>query len=70
VHGGVTDLTVEVPQGVAADIQVSDGMASREIDERRFRPMGGGHYRSAGYGTAANRVDMQIELGIATLRIQ
>jgi hypothetical protein len=70
VHGGVTDLMFEVPQGVAADIQVSDGMASRQIDERRFRPLGGGHYRSVDYDTAANRVDMQIELGIATLRIQ
>jgi hypothetical protein len=28
VHGGVTDLTFEVPQGVAADIRVSDGLAS------------------------------------------
>jgi hypothetical protein len=70
VHGGVTDLTFEVPQGVAADIQVSDGLASREIDERRFRPLGGGHYRSVDYEAAANRVDLQIELGIATLRIQ
>ena len=69
-RGGVTDLTFEVPRGVAADIHVSDGMASRQIDERRFRPMGGGHYRSADFETAANRVDLQIELGIATLRIQ
>ena len=69
-RGGVTDLTFEVPQGVAADIHVSDGMASRQIDERRFRPMGGGHYRSADYETAANRVDLHIELGIATLTIR
>jgi N-terminal domain of toast_rack, DUF2154 len=70
VHGGVSDLSFEVPQGVAADIRVSDGLASRQIDERRFQSMGGGHYRSAEYDTAANRIDMQIELGIATLRIQ
>jgi hypothetical protein len=70
VHGGVTDLTFDVPQGVAADIRVSGGMASREIDEQRFRSIGGGHYRSPEYDTAPNRVDMQIELGIATLRIQ
>jgi len=68
--GGVTDLTFEVPQGVAADIQVSDGMASRAIDERRFRPMGGGHYRSPDYETAPNRVDLHIELGIASLTIR
>jgi len=70
VQGGITDLTVEVPQGVAADIRVSSGMASRQIDERRFLPLGGGHYRSADYDTATNRVDMDINLGLATLRIQ
>jgi len=70
VHGGVTDLTVDVPQGVAADIRVSDGMASREIDESRFRRVSGGHYRSVDYDTASNKVDMEIDLGIATLRIQ
>jgi hypothetical protein len=69
VHGGITDLTFEVPQGVAADIHVSDAMASRQINEQRFRPIGGGHYRSTDYDTATNRVDMQVELGLATLRI-
>jgi hypothetical protein len=70
VKGGVTDVLLDVPPGVAADIQVSDGLAGRQIDERRFRPMGGGHYRSAAYETAPNRVDMQIELGLANLTIQ
>ena len=70
VKGGITDLTFEVPQGVAADIEISDGMASRTIDERRFRPMGDGHYRSADYDTSSNRVDLQIELGMATLTIR
>lgn len=70
VHGGVTDLTFDVPQGVAADVRTSNGMASREIDERRFPHLGGGHYRSADYDTATNRVEMDIELGIATLRVR
>jgi hypothetical protein len=70
VHGGVADLTFEVPRGVAADIRVSDGMASRQIDEQRFRAVGTGHYRSADYDTATNRVDMEIELGIATLSVR
>jgi hypothetical protein len=70
VRGGVTDLTFDVPQGVAADIRVSNGMGSREIDERRFPALGNGHYRSSDYDTATNRVDMEIELGIATLRVR
>ena len=70
VKGGVTDVTLEVPHGVAADIQVSDGLAGRQIDERRFQPMGGGHYRSPEYESAPNRVDLQIELGLASLTIQ
>src|SRR5919202_4978325 len=65
VKGGVTDITLDVPQGVAADIQLSDGLAGRQIDERRFRRMTDGHYRSPEYETAANRVDLQIELRLA-----
>src|SRR4051794_22033345 len=63
VKGGVADVTLEIPHGVAADIQVSDGLAGRQIDERRFRPQGGGRYRSPEYESAPNRVDMHIELG-------
>jgi hypothetical protein len=70
VKGGVTEVTLDVPHGVAADIQVSDGLAGRQIDERRFRPMSGGHYRSPDYEAAPNRVDMHIELGLASLTIQ
>ena len=70
LKGGVTDVRLDVPQGVAADIQVSDGLAGRQIDERRFRPMGGGHYRSPEYDTAPNRIDLHIELGLASLIIQ
>jgi len=32
--------------------------------------MGGGHYRSPDYETAPNRVDLHIELGIASLTIR
>ncbi len=70
VPGGVTDLTFEVPQGVGADVRVTNALGSREIDERRFPSVGGGHYRSEKYDTAANRVDMEVNLGIATLGIQ
>jgi len=68
VRGGVSDLTFEVPRGVA-DIRTSNGLGSREIDERRL-PLGAGHYRSVDYDTATNRVEMAIELGIATLRVR
>ena len=70
VHGGVTDLTFEVTNGVAADIQIQDGPASRQIDERRFPRVGGGRYRSPDYDSAANRVDLRVELGLAALTVQ
>jgi hypothetical protein len=70
VKGGVTDLAVDVPSSVAADIYVSSGLAGREIDQARFRSLSDGHYRSPDFDTAANRVDMRIELGIAQLTIR
>jgi len=69
-HGGVTDLMFEVPNGVAADIAILDGPASRQMDERGFRASPAGTIRSPDYDTAVSRADMQIELGIASLTIR
>jgi hypothetical protein len=69
-RGGISDLTFEVPRGVAADIQLSGGMNAREIDLTRFRSLGDGHYRSPDFETAANRVVLNVDLGIATLTVR
>jgi len=36
----------------------------------RFQPLGNGRYRSVDYDTAANRVQMHLELGIGDLVVR
>ena len=70
VEGGATKLAFEVPPDVAAHIQVSGVLDARSIDEARFRSLGGGRDRSPDYETAANRVELRLELGAANLTVR
>jgi hypothetical protein len=70
VESGAAKLTFDLPLDVAADIEVSGALVTRSIDEARFRPLGGGRYRSTDYETAANRVEMHLELGAANLTVR
>jgi hypothetical protein len=69
VKAGLAQLTIEVPSGVAADIEVAAALGGRAIDQARFQPLGNGRYRSPDYATAANRVEMHLELGIGDLSV-
>jgi hypothetical protein len=68
--GGISDLTFEVPSGVAVDMRLSGGMTAREIDQTRFRSLGNGHYRSPDFDSAANRAVLDVDLGIATITVR
>jgi hypothetical protein len=58
IAGGVGKVSVEIPAGVGADIHVTVGIDGRDVDRTRFQSLGGGDYRSLGYDTAANRVEL------------
>lgn len=68
VKAGAADLTVEVPAATAARIHARSGLSSFQIDEQRF-PRQGDYYLSADYAGAANRVDLDVEAGVSTIRI-
>ena len=70
VRAGLGQLDITVPEGVAADIEMTTGLGDRAIDTRRFVPLGNGHYRSADWSTAANRVQMQLGLGAGDLSVR
>ena len=54
----------------AADIDISNALGNRTIDQDRFRALGNGRYRSVDYDTATNRIQMHLELGIGDLVVQ
>ena len=70
VKAGIAQLQIEVPRGVAADIDVTTALGGRAIDQSRFHSVGNGRFRSPEYETAANRVEMRLELGIGEVSVR
>ncbi len=67
-EAGAASLTFEVPAGVAARIRTRMALGSSRIDESRF-PRIGDVYQSIDYGTAANRVDLDLQGGVGSVRV-
>jgi hypothetical protein len=65
---GAASLVIEVPEGVAARIRTRMGLGSSQIDERRF-PRSTDGYESLDYGTAANRVDIDLTGGVGSVKV-
>ncbi len=68
VESGVTSVHLTIPSQVAGRIQYSGGLSSIQIDKLRFI-QNGNTYESADYTTAANKVDISIDTGIASIII-
>ena len=66
---GAASLSVEIPKGVAARIRTSGALASISVDRERFPKMEG-DYRSPDYETAANKVDVTLEMGVGSITVR
>jgi hypothetical protein len=64
VSGGVGALRLEIPRGVAARIEVDTGIGALKVDRDRFPRAGEDLYMSEGYHSAADRLDLQVEMGV------
>lgn len=66
---GAASLTIEVPDGVGARIRTRVVLGSVQVDESRFPPAAGG-YESSDYASAANRVDIDVQGGVGSIRVR
>jgi hypothetical protein len=65
---GAAAMTIEVPPGVAARIRSQMTLGTTSIDEARFpRTIDG--YASPDFDTATNRVELDLQGGVGTIRI-
>jgi len=69
ISSGVSSINISVPQGVAARIRTSGGLASFNIDRNRF-PRGGPGFQSSDYDSAQNKVDIVAETGVGSVDIR
>jgi hypothetical protein len=65
---GAAALTVEVPSGVAARIRSRMALGSSHIDETMF-PRTADGYESPEYAGATNRVDLDLQGGVGSIRV-
>lgn len=68
-EGGAAQLTFEVPAGVAARIRGRMVLGSTSVDESRFPKTGSGTWESPDFGTAPNRVELEVEGGVGSVRV-
>ena len=68
VEAGAAAVTLEVPASVAARIRTRMAVGSIQVDQARF-PRSAAGYESPDYGTAANRIDMELTGGVGSMRV-
>jgi hypothetical protein len=68
VESGAASVKIHVPDGVAASIKVSSAIAGIHVSNARF-PRTGGRYESPDYATAANKVEIDIEMGAGAVDV-
>ncbi|MEX2160381.1 MAG: toast rack family protein [Anaerolineales bacterium] len=69
ISGGAASFDITIPKGVAARIEVQSGLGSVNVDEGRF-PRAGKAYQSENYKSAANTLDLRIEVGVSSVSIR
>ncbi len=68
VQAGAASLALEVPDGVMARIRTRVVLGNVQVDEARFRRVTGG-FESPDYTSGANRVEIDVQGGVGSLRI-
>ncbi len=61
-------LTVEVPAGVAARIRSRMALGTTTVDEARF-PRSPDGYASPDFASAVNRVELDLQGGVGTIKV-
>lgn len=69
ISGGAAGFKVRIPDGVAASIHYSGGLAGVNVDTQRF-PRTGDVYQSSDFAIAENKVDLFFEVGAASIEVR
>jgi hypothetical protein len=68
IKSGAAEVRVHIPEGVAARIKATGGLADIQVDSSRF-PRQGDVYWSANYDSAEHKVEIDAETGVGSLKI-
>jgi hypothetical protein len=68
LEGGVGGLTLEIPAGMAARLQIDRGLSALSLPARFSEQ--GQYYQTSDWTTNQNRVDVQLSIGVGALTIR
>lgn len=68
IDGGIGDIVVRIPRNVGVRIEVDTGLGSVTVADHFAR--NGDGYTSPAYATSTQRVELSIDAGIGTVRVQ
>jgi hypothetical protein len=69
LSAGAASVDITVPEGVAARIKGMVGVGSLDVDQHRF-PRHNGIYASPDFDHAENRVELDVEGGVGSVRVR
>ena len=68
IDGGVGNITLRVPDGVEARINIDSGLGQVNVDNR-FSRQGDNNYVTSGYDGAAERLDITLKAGVGSVEV-
>jgi hypothetical protein len=68
VESGAASVVLHVPAGVAGRIRARGGLSDIQVDANRFRH-DGDRYESQDFETAENRVEIDVQTGVGSVKI-
>jgi hypothetical protein len=68
IKAGASSIKVRIPDGVAARVRGTMGVGVLNFNRDRF-PSQGGIHQSPDFETAANRIELNVEAGAASVDI-
>lgn len=68
VEAGAASVKINVPDSVAARVEVDGGLLGVEVDQHRF-PKTGKFYQSPDYDTASHKLEIKVEAGAGSISV-
>lgn len=68
IEAGVASVELKVPEGVAAQIRTRGALTDIKVDSSRF-PRSGDRHESPDYASAPNRIDIDVQAGVGSIKI-
>jgi hypothetical protein len=68
IDAGASSITVKIPENTGCDLEITAVMSGKHL--QGFKKMDSGHYQTANYDTAKNKVHLNVDAAVSSFRIE